>query len=162
MKVITLGLFGPGLFGAAWTITRTTQLTSYTPCVVLLLRRYDVTGALQYLKLSSYRVALSYREAPSTAADVQQLCTVACEVCRMAGGRRVVLVHVSQVWVGEKICSSKCRGGGWGAGLGVAVAKGCRRVILWQDLLGGYHMHCNTRHARATTQCATGCRLCLA
>lgn len=68
-------------------------VSSYAPYAVLLPRRYDVTGALQYLKLSSYRVALSYREAPSTAADVQQLCTVACEVCRMAGGRRAFLLQ---------------------------------------------------------------------
>ncbi|EFJ46238.1 diacylglycerol kinase [Volvox carteri f. nagariensis] len=49
--------------------------------------RYDFTGALQYMRLASYRVKLSYREAPSTTADVQQLCTAQCEVCRMAGIR---------------------------------------------------------------------------
>ncbi|GLI70536.1 hypothetical protein VaNZ11_015451 [Volvox africanus] len=49
--------------------------------------RYDVTGAVQYMRLASYRVKLSYREAPSTTADVQQLCTTQCEVCRMAGIR---------------------------------------------------------------------------
>ncbi|GIL42232.1 hypothetical protein Vafri_272, partial [Volvox africanus] len=49
--------------------------------------RYDVTGAVQYMRLASYRVKLSYREAPSTTADVQQLCTAQCEVCRMAGIR---------------------------------------------------------------------------
>ncbi|GFR45202.1 hypothetical protein Agub_g6596 [Astrephomene gubernaculifera] len=47
--------------------------------------RYDVTGALQYLRLASYRVAVSYREAHSTTSDVQQLCTAQCQVCRMAG-----------------------------------------------------------------------------
>ncbi|KAG2432474.1 hypothetical protein HXX76_008819 [Chlamydomonas incerta] len=49
--------------------------------------RYDVTGALQLLRGASYRVALAYREATSTTADVQQLCTSQCEVCRLAGIR---------------------------------------------------------------------------
>ncbi|KAG2498764.1 hypothetical protein HYH03_003503 [Edaphochlamys debaryana] len=44
------------------------------------------TGALQYLRLASYRVALSYKEAPSLA-DAQQICTAQCQVCRAAGIR---------------------------------------------------------------------------
>ncbi|KAG2498761.1 hypothetical protein HYH03_003500 [Edaphochlamys debaryana] len=48
--------------------------------------RYDVTGALQYLRLASYRVALSYKEAPSLA-DAQHICTAQCQVCRAAGIR---------------------------------------------------------------------------
>lgn len=44
-----------------------------------------MTGALQLLRGASYRVSLAYREATSTTADVQQLCTSQCEVCRLAG-----------------------------------------------------------------------------
>lgn len=53
--------------------------------MLLLGRRYELTGALQFLRLATYRVSLAFREAPSTVADVQQLCTVKCEVCRAAG-----------------------------------------------------------------------------
>lgn len=48
--------------------------------------RYELSGALRYLALRSYRVNITYKPAAhSTMADVQQVCSHKCEACRLAG-----------------------------------------------------------------------------
>ncbi|GLC35358.1 hypothetical protein PLESTB_000573200 [Pleodorina starrii] len=82
--------------------------------------RYDITGALQFLRLASYRVQVSYREAPSTTADVQQLCTAQCEVCRMAGIRIQTSYHQHQHQHPHRASPNGAAGGGGGKVGGVS------------------------------------------